>query len=118
MTTDDHCRAVAKAVAKLRADESPEERDATDAFLAYAAAERARMEAATANLADRVQARTQRIAPAWEEALRVASQDVRPRDPGHLAAEEVEASRAYRGCPLGMHEPGEAHHYTCWAEFE
>lgn len=40
-----------------------------------------------------------------------------PRDPGHLTAEEADASRAYRGCPLGMHEPGEPHHYTCWAEF-
>jgi hypothetical protein len=39
------------------------------------------------------------------------------RDPGHLTAAEADASRAYRGCPLGMHEPGREHHYTCWAEF-
>lgn len=38
-------------------------------------------------------------------------------DPGYLTAAEADASRAYRGCPLGMHEPGEPHHYTCWAEF-
>jgi hypothetical protein len=28
-------------------------------------------------------------------------------DPAHLTAAEADASRAYRGCPLGMHAPGE-----------
>jgi hypothetical protein len=38
-------------------------------------------------------------------------------DPGYLTAAEADASRAYRDCPLGMHAPGEPHHYSCWAEF-
>jgi hypothetical protein len=38
-------------------------------------------------------------------------------DDGRPTRAQALASRAYRGCPLGAHLPGEPHHYTCWAWF-